>query len=154
MLVRTLGTVLAALALAVAAVACGGDDDDSSSPATATRAPATTASGGASSSGSSPAAGATTAASPAASRSAANAVSIVDNSFSPGTLAVTKGTKVTWTWSGNNPHSVVGKTADGKDVKSPTQSSGTFEFTFDVPGTFQYQCGVHGAAMTGTITVQ
>ncbi len=82
------------------------------------------------------------------------AVSISDNQFTPASLTVTRGSKVTWNWSGANPHSVVG-TFDGQNVQSPTNTgSGTFTFTFSTPGTYKYQCGVHGAAMPGTIIVQ
>ncbi len=84
----------------------------------------------------------------------AAAVTISDNRYTPATLTVAAGTKVTWTWSGNNPHSVTGK-FNGQDVLSPTrQGSGSFDFTFDKAGTFAYQCGIHGAAMTATIVVQ
>jgi len=30
----------------------------------------------------------------------------------------------------------------------------TFSFTFTVPGSYPYFCEIHGAQMTGTITVQ
>ena len=120
----------AALVITVLALAaCGGDDD--------TVAPAPTQ----------PAA----ASSPAQS---APAIAVADNSFSPGSLTVKAGTKVTWTWGGKNPHSVVGK-FDGQDVKSEQLTgTGTFAFTFAKAGTFEYQCGVHGAAMTGKVIVQ
>ncbi|MEX2159277.1 MAG: plastocyanin/azurin family copper-binding protein [Dehalococcoidia bacterium] len=31
--------------------------------------------------------------------------------------------------------------------------TGTYSFTFNTPGTYLYQCGIHGAAMRGQITV-
>jgi plastocyanin len=81
-------------------------------------------------------------------------VSVADNTFSPGTLTVAKGTTVTWQWSGAAPHAVAGK-FEGQDVKSPTLTgSGTFTFTFNTPGTYTYQCAIHGASMPGTIIVQ
>ena len=64
---------------------------------------------------------------------------------------------VTWTWATteNLPHSV-------QSVGSPsftssaiqTGSGNTYQFTFTAPGTYQYDCAVHGAMMTGTIVVQ
>ncbi len=94
------------------------------------------------------------ASSPAPGSAAGGTVSISDNQFSPASLTVAKGAKVTWNWSGQNPHSVVG-TFDGQNVQSPTNTgSGTFSFTFNTPGTYNYQCGVHGTAMPGTIIVQ
>ena len=90
----------------------------------------------------------------AASSTLGSAVSIADNTFTPGTLTVAKGTTVTWQWGGKNSHSVVG-TFDGQNVQSPTNTgSGTFSFTFNTPGTYNYHCGVHGTAMPGTIVVQ
>jgi plastocyanin len=81
-------------------------------------------------------------------------VEISDNKFSPVSLTVPKDTKVKWTWTGNNPHSLVGKFGS-KDVSSEQhKGSGTFELTLDTPGTYSYQCGVHGAAMAGKIIVQ
>ena len=147
---------LSALLVGGAVAAACGDDDDNASP---TSAAATTA---APTKAESPAAQATAtkAASPAASATTGGAataktVTIADNTFSPGNLTVAKGTKVTWNWTGQNPHSVVGTSDNAKSIKSDQhKGSGTFEFTFDTPGTYQYQCGVHGAAMTGTITVQ
>jgi len=80
-------------------------------------------------------------------------VQISDDKFSPASLTVPKDTKVKWTWTGSNPHSVVGKFGN-KDVSSEQhRRSGSFELTLDTPGTYTYQCGVH-PAMTGKIIVQ
>ena len=80
-------------------------------------------------------------------------VQVSDNKFSPVSLTVPKDTKVRWTWSGRNPHSVVGKFGN-KDVSSEQHKrSGSFELTLDTPGTYSYQCGVH-PEMTGKIIVQ
>lgn len=81
-------------------------------------------------------------------------VEISDNKFSPASLTVPKDTKVKWTWTGNNPHSVIGKFGN-KDVSSEQHThTGSFELTMDTPGTYSYQCGVHGAGMAGKIIVQ
>ena len=71
------------------------------------------------------------------------------------TVAV--GGTVTWTWTstGDIPHSVeslgspifrnsIIQTGDGK----------TYEATFHSAGTYQYDCAIHGPAMTGTIVVR
>jgi plastocyanin len=97
-------------------------------------------------------AGVAPAASPAATRPA---VSIKDNSYDPATLTVKAGTTVTWDWNGSrNPHSVVGQFA-GSTVDSGTKTgSGQFTFAFPSAGTFAYQCGVHGASMSGRVVVE
>ena len=64
------------------------------------------------------------------------------------------GASVTWTWTGSLSHSVqsVGSsTFSSSDIKS---GSGTYAVTFSAPGTYRYNCAVHGASMTGTIVVQ
>ncbi len=71
------------------------------------------------------------------------------------TVAV--GGTVTWTWTstGDIPHSVrslgspifrnsIIQTGDGK----------TYEATFHSAGTYQYDCAIHGPAMTGTLVVR
>src|SRR5438034_500285 len=76
------------------------------------------------------------------------AVAIKDSVFDPPALAVTEGTRVTWTNSGALPHTV---TADDASVDSGTLAagSGTFSKTFDTAGTFAYHCTFHGGAGTG-----
>ena len=81
-------------------------------------------------------------------------ITISDNKFSPGSLQIPVGAKVTWRWTGKNEHEVVG-TFDEVEVDSPRQrGEGTFSFAFEHAGVFAYQCAVHGAAMSGTVTVQ
>src|SRR5581483_3049283 len=59
---------------------------------------------------------------------AAQAVSIVDFAFNPATLTVPVGTRVTWTNTGQAPHTT---SANGGQWDSGTlQPRGTFSFTF------------------------
>jgi plastocyanin len=64
---------------------------------------------------------------------------------------------VTWTWSGtgSTPHNVqsVG-TPDFASSATLTGSGMTYSVSFSDPGTYHYQCLVHGAAMSGTVVVQ
>lgn len=78
-------------------------------------------------------------------------IEVKDNSFTPETITVKQGTKVVWKWvETSNQHSVL-----MSGVKSPEQSSGTYERNFDQKGvSYSYQCGVHGAAMAGRIVVE
>ena len=79
----------------------------------------------------------------------ANTVQVQDNSFSPTAKTVTVGTTVRWTWNGANQHTVT----FGDGPTSVVQTTGSYERTFTVAGTYNYLCGVHGASMSGTITV-
>jgi plastocyanin len=67
------------------------------------------------------------------------------------------GGTVTWTWtnSGTVPHGVrsLGTTIFRNSVVQ-TGNGSTHTAVFARAGTYQYDCAVHGAAMTGTIVVQ
>jgi plastocyanin len=71
------------------------------------------------------------------------------------TVAV--GGTVTWTWGANSAayggHSVQSVGAQSF-ASSAVQSNGTYSLTFTAPGTYQYDCAVHGTAMTGTVVVR
>lgn len=140
---------IAALALTAMAMAACGDDDDGGNQPTAA---ATTA---VSSPAASPTSAATrpAAASPTTAQSTGTTIRLEDNVFVPDNTTIAVGTEVTWQWAGQAPHSVEG-TFNGQQVKSTQQVNGTFRFTFASAGTFAYQCGVHGAAMSGRIVVQ
>ena len=99
-----------------------------------------------------PTAEAPSAASPAQGRSPIS-IEIADNSYTPSNLTVPKDTQVTWDWAGKNEHSIKGSW-DGKSIESGQQRGGRWSFTFEKAGTFQYQCGVHGAGMAGKVTVK
>ena len=80
-----------------------------------------------------------------------NSVTISGFSFSPGSLAVAKGTTVTWTNKDATTHTVVSD--DGVFNSGDLAPNGTFSYTFNNTGTFPYHCSIH-AYMTGTIIVQ
>lgn len=76
-----------------------------------------------------------------------------NTTFNPSSLTVTLGTTVTWTNEDNTSHDVTFTDLD--NVHSGTLNRGqTFTFTFTTTGTFHYYCTIHGAAMSGTVTVQ
>ena len=81
--------------------------------------------------------------------STSNAVSVGDNYFSPNATTVAAGTTVTWTWAGGRNHNVTFD--DGQ--ASATQSTGAYTRTFSAAGTYNYHCTIHGAAMSGSVTV-
>lgn len=78
-----------------------------------------------------------------------NTVVVRDISFKPDELEVEAGDTVTWRFEDKGiPHDVTGE--DGS-FKSDTMDSGTFEHTFDEPGTYAYICSLHPAQMKATI---
>ena len=76
-------------------------------------------------------------------------VTVANNYFQPAATSVAVGSTVTWTWSGGVQHNVTFD--DG--VASATLASGTYSRTFNTPGTYPYHCTIHGAMMSGTVTV-
>jgi plastocyanin len=83
--------------------------------------------------------------------STGNSVTIMNFAFSPATLTVKAGTKVTWTNKDTVTHTV---TADQGAFNSGLLSPGnSFSFTFTQAGTFSYHCNIHHS-MTATIVVQ
>ena len=84
-------------------------------------------------------------------------ISAHNGTANPAVDTVAVGATVTWTWTNNQgvSHSVQsqGSTAF---ASSPIMggSGQTYAVTFATPGTYQYDCAVHGTAMTGTIVVR
>ena len=74
-------------------------------------------------------------------------VAVKDDVFEPEEIRVVAGQQVTWTWEGKNPHNV-----RSDDFASKIQTDGSFSFTFEDPGTLDYNCTVH-PSMTGSIVV-
>jgi plastocyanin len=80
-----------------------------------------------------------------------NGIDVLDNNFSPDSLAVAKGATVTWTWGGQAVHNVT--FTDGTIGNSEDQATGTFSKSFANAGVFTYHC-THHAGMNGKIVVQ
>src|SRR6266498_2939294 len=75
----------------------------------------------------------------------------------PAIDTVAAGTTVTWTWTntGDTPHSVESEGSPSFTSSTTQSGNGTkYTFTFNTPGTYEYDCAVHGDAMTGRIVVQ
>ncbi len=71
------------------------------------------------------------------------------------TIAV--GTTVTWTWTntGSVSHSVQSEGSPSFTNSGIQAGDGkTYTMTFTTPGTYEYDCAVHGPMMTGRIVVQ
>jgi plastocyanin len=75
----------------------------------------------------------------------------------PAVDTVAVGTTVTWTWvsTGATPHSVQSDGTPSFTSSNTMSGAGsTYTFTFTAPGTYQYDCAVHGEQMTGRVVVQ
>ncbi len=95
----------------------------------------------------------------------ANGISVENNFFSPTPKTVMAGTAVQWAWNSctDNGSYGGGQTCvmhnivfdDGSGVTSGVMDQGTFTHTFATPGTYNYHCAIHGAAvMSGSVIVQ
>jgi plastocyanin len=91
-----------------------------------------------------------TAASTASTTSSSNTVSIVNFTFTPGTLTVNVGTTVTWTNNDSTTHRPVSDT--GVFDSGNLAPGATFSYTFNNAGTFPYHCAIH-TYMSGTVIV-
>ncbi len=80
-----------------------------------------------------------------------------NTTFAPSAVTVKKGTKVTWLNEDSLQHNVVASNVDNTGGL-PTQNSlfgngGSYSFTFETVGTFDYHCTPH-PFMTGRVVVQ
>jgi plastocyanin len=90
--------------------------------------------------------------------------------FVPSSVTINVGDTVTWQWGGGalshtvtsgSPGAPDGRFCSNGGTQSAAacagigfaQTGGSFSHTFTTAGTFPYFCAVHGAAMTGTVTV-
>lgn len=80
-----------------------------------------------------------------------------NGSQNPAVDTVAVGDSVTWAWNAAGSH-MIQSTGTASEIfrNSIVFSAATSKYTvtFKNPGTYPYQCGVHGAAMTGVIVVQ
>ena len=78
-------------------------------------------------------------------------IEIHNMKFTPATLTVPAGTKVTWVNEDNSPHTVTDK---GKVFRSAgLDTKDSFSYTFESPGEFTYICTIH-PMMVGKIVVK
>ncbi len=94
------------------------------------------------------------AATPGADSSAArNQVTIDNFAFSPQTLTVPVGTKVTWINRDDVPHTATSSVKPRVFDSKALDTDEKFSFVFTAPGTYPYFCAVH-PHMTGEIVVK
>ena len=129
---------LLAVGLLVLLAACGGAPATTGTGTTPTTAPTAT-----------PTATPTPTPTPTTATNSGKSVSIMNFSFSPNSLTVTVGTKVTWTNHDSVTHTV---TANQGAFNSPVLPGSSFSFTFTKAGTYAYHCMIH-PYMMATIVV-
>jgi plastocyanin len=89
-------------------------------------------------------------ASPTPTQAAGDRVTISGFSFSPKTLQVKAGTRVTWLNRNSSAHTITAD--DGSFSSGELEMNDSFSFTFDTAGTFNYHCDFH-SGMQGSIEV-
>jgi plastocyanin len=83
-----------------------------------------------------------------------DSVDIVNLAYNPAELSVQVGHTVTWTNNDGLGHTATSDAGAPAAFDSSTIApSGTFQFTFDVVGTYAYHCAIH-ASMHGTVVVE
>jgi plastocyanin len=81
-------------------------------------------------------------------------VALYDDYFSPATLTIQPNTTVRWTNRGASLHDVRG-VLNASTIQSPPLPAGaSFEYTFTLPGTYDYICTYHSRNMIGQIVVE
>lgn len=81
-------------------------------------------------------------------------VQVSGMTYTPATLTVEPGTTVTWKFNDRGrAHNVQSVSTAEPVLRSPLMKTGTFTFTFDEPGTYDYTCELH-PDMRGTIVVR
>ena len=77
-------------------------------------------------------------------------ISIQNFAFNPEKITVPVGTTITWTNKDSAPHTVTSN--NGAFNSGTLGNGGTFQFTFNTVGTFDYHCNIH-RSMTATVIV-
>ncbi len=79
-------------------------------------------------------------------------IGIKDHQFTPATLTISAGSKVTWTNHDEDPHTVAESGAKKRFHSAALDTNDSYSFTFTEPGTYDYFCTLH-PMMTGKIVV-
>ena len=79
-----------------------------------------------------------------------------NGSQNPAVDTIAAGASITWKWNAAGQHSIQSTGTPGIFRNSVVMSAAnaTYTVTFQTPGTYSYDCGVHGSLMTGRIVVQ
>ncbi|PYP90989.1 MAG: hypothetical protein DMD34_16430 [Gemmatimonadetes bacterium] len=80
-----------------------------------------------------------------------------NGSQNPAVDTIAAGESVTWTWNAAGSHTVQSTGVPPEIFRNSVvmaEANDTYTVTFRNPGTYSYDCAIHGSAMTGTIVVQ
>jgi plastocyanin len=79
-----------------------------------------------------------------------------NGSQNPSQDTIAAGSTVTWTWVSTGSHSIQspGTPFIFRNSVVMSAAGSTYAVTFNTPGTYTYDCGVHGSLMTGVIVVR
>lgn len=70
---------------------------------------------------------------------------------------VPAGSTVTWSWAASGSHSIQSTGTEPDVFRNSvvmSTSGSSYAVMFNTPGTYTYDCSIHGAAMSGRIVVQ
>ena len=79
-------------------------------------------------------------------------VAVENDSFGPNAVSINQGDAVTWHFN-EGGHNVDVTDGPEKFASAKTPNGGTYQHTFNKPGTYSYICDYHPSKMKGTITV-
>lgn len=80
-----------------------------------------------------------------------------NGSQNPAVDTIAAGQSITWTWNAAGSHSIRSTGTAPEIFRNSVvmaDANSSYTVTFNTPGTYPYDCAVHGAAMTGRIVVQ
>ena len=81
--------------------------------------------------------------------------SVHNGSSNPAVDTVAVNGRVTWTWAELGTHDIDPTGSPSFPASEEMlQPGSTYSVTFTVPGTYTYECSVHGAPMAGRVVVQ
>ncbi|HEV8398282.1 MAG TPA: plastocyanin/azurin family copper-binding protein [Gemmatimonadales bacterium] len=83
--------------------------------------------------------------------------SVQNNSQNPAVDTIAAGARVTWTWNAAGSHSIQSTGIPPEVFRNSVvmnRAGDTYSVRLFHPGTYEYDCAVHGAAMTGRIVVK
>ncbi|MFM1722999.1 MULTISPECIES: plastocyanin/azurin family copper-binding protein [Rhodococcus] len=80
-------------------------------------------------------------------------IEVKNMAYTPAQVTIEKGQTVQWKFDDSGlPHDVAGEGSLQGKLKSELLTTGTYEYTFDDAGTFDYHCTPH-PMMVGTVVV-